>query len=288
MDSLSQDQQEPLLDYELVVADNLKTEDSSQAERARGSRRASRPKLLSPLTCLFILCAVIAVTDLCALAYMQHLWKTSYAAPGLPDLEFADPYIGLDDLYRSGLVHSPSIPPIVLAPRVCAPVFRDQPDRLTPVGTHDMWSDTWGTTSPNERHLHVNATTNTVIQFRTIDYGMEDCVLTLDLPARGQALEGNSTFLLYPASQFDVFLADTSKMLKPKTLSWRTKPSSLSFFATFTPHAGERTFISRFRCPRGSLFTFEFACADQSPCLVHTWSSQNYTWGVNIYQHQTV
>lgn len=104
--------------------------------------------------------------------------------------------------------------------------------------------------------------------------------MVIDLPARDQVLEGSSAFSLHPSSQLDVFRSDTSEVLKTKSLSWRTKPGSLTPVATVTPQAGEQTVVSRFPCPRGTLHTFEIACAGNSHCLVDVWSSQNYTWGM--------
>ncbi|GJE92357.1 hypothetical protein PsYK624_085110 [Phanerochaete sordida] len=274
MKALMHEQEEPLLPSK------------EEAMRDAPTGRMTWAPSISP--CLLVLAVIITVSDLCALAYLWHLERTTYADIGFGNLEFGDAYIGLDELYASPDIHTLEIKPIVLAPRVSAPVFRDAPDRLTPLGAHDIWSDTWGTTSPNERHLLVGPATHTVVQFRTIDFGMEDCELVVDLPAHGAALEGGAAFALQPGSRFDVFRVRTAQALQTKTLSWRTRPSTRELVTSVAPEAGARTTVARFPCPRGSLHTFEVACAGEEDCLVDVWSSHNYTWGMNIYQHQTV
>ena len=73
-------------------------------------------------------------------------------------LEYANPYIGLEELYQSGKVNSSYIEPIIIRPRISAQVFVEDPDRLAPRGEHDYWHETWGMLSPNERRLHVTPT----------------------------------------------------------------------------------------------------------------------------------
>ena len=71
------------------------------------------------------------------------------------NLEYADPYIGLPELYASGQVNSSLIDPILIRPRVSTQVFVDEPDKLAPRGERDYWHKTWGMLSPHERRLHV-------------------------------------------------------------------------------------------------------------------------------------
>ncbi|KIP09677.1 hypothetical protein PHLGIDRAFT_34312 [Phlebiopsis gigantea 11061_1 CR5-6] len=180
-------------------------------EDVRPPKGASSPpgssgRSVTWLSCVAALFAIVVVTDVATLAYMWRMYHTVFRTTDVQDLEFADPYIGLADLYASGTVNASKIEPILIQPRVSAPVYRDQPHKHTPLGERDTWDDVWGTTSPNERHLHVDRTTT----------------------------------------------------------------------------------VARFPCPRASVHTFEVACAGDAECLVDVWSSQNRTWGMDIYQHQTI
>ncbi|KAI0739368.1 hypothetical protein C8Q80DRAFT_1111114 [Daedaleopsis nitida] len=203
-------------------------------------------------------------------------------------LEYANPYIGLKELYTSGKIHASKIQPILLRPQVSAQVFVHEPTRLAPRGEHDYNIPMQGMLSPNERHLHVTPKTHTIVQFRTIDYGMEDCHLVFTLPALDTALEDHASFTMHPASRFDIFRLTTKRPVDMKVLSYSSKPQMAEKVATLQPRLDGDTLIHRFPCVWGTLHVFEIACADTSECLLDTWSSQNTTYGVNIYQHQTV
>lgn len=99
---------------------------------------------------------LVACIDLIALAYIWHMSRTVFQDKSFAEnLEYADPYIGLTELYASGKVNSSPIDPILIRPRVSAKVYVNSPDKLAPRGERDYWHETWGMLSPNERHLHV-------------------------------------------------------------------------------------------------------------------------------------
>ncbi|OCH85534.1 hypothetical protein OBBRIDRAFT_739734 [Obba rivulosa] len=202
-------------------------------------------------------------------------------------LEIASPYVGLHDLYRSGKVNASKIEPILVSPRVIAQVYRDRPERLAPVGEHDFLNQ-YGTLAPNEKHLFVNPNTHTIAQFRTVDFGMEECSLVIRLPRYDEPLEGKDPFLMDPSSTLAVYTLDVPGTLDVRMLSWRTHPARTSKLGSLIPRAGEESEVARFPCVWASLHTFEVACAIGSECLLDVWSSQNKTWGVYMYQHQTV
>ncbi|KAH9850979.1 hypothetical protein C2E23DRAFT_833742 [Lenzites betulinus] len=230
---------------------------------------------------MLVLFVIIAVTDQLTLLYMSRIMKTVYADVGTVGLEFASPYHGLAELYSSDTVSPPQLDPILNVPRVVAQVFTDRPDELAPVGEHDVFIKAFGTLSPHEKHLHVAQNTHTIAQFRTVDFGMEDCALVIRLPGENDTIEGNEPFRLDASSAFDVFRLDVSKPLDVRTLSYATRPRSREKVATVTPAAGEETQVTRFPCAWSTLHTFEVACADgvDDGCLVDVWSSQNTTWG---------
>ncbi len=110
----------------------------------------------SALTWVVALLVVVAATDGIALFYMSRIMNTVYADLGTDDLEFANPYHGLDALYSSGTINSSKIEPMQNIPRVVAQVFSDRPKELAPVGEHDLFNKVFGTLSPHEKHLHVS------------------------------------------------------------------------------------------------------------------------------------
>ena len=105
---------------------------------------------------MLALLVVVVATDAITLLYMSRIMDTVYADLSTDDLEFANPYHGLDALYSSGTIESSKIDPIQNIPRVIAQVFPDQPKDLAPVGEHDMFNKVFGTLSPHEKHLQVS------------------------------------------------------------------------------------------------------------------------------------
>ncbi|KAJ3013527.1 hypothetical protein NUW54_g1570 [Trametes sanguinea] len=228
---------------------------------------------------MVVLLVVVAATDLAALFYMSRIMSEVYADVGTAGLEYANPYHGLAELYSSGAVEPPRIAPLLNTPRVVAQVFSDQPAQLAPIGEHDLFNKAFGTFSPHEKHLYVAENTITIAQFRTVDFGMEECSLVFRLPGSGDRIESKEPFQFNPLSVFDVYRLDAPAPLDIRKLSYHTRPPVQEKVATVSPRPGEETFVSRFPCPWSTLHTFEVVCSKGSDCLVDVWSSQNTTWG---------
>ncbi|RPD54575.1 hypothetical protein L226DRAFT_260610 [Lentinus tigrinus ALCF2SS1-7] len=257
-----------------------------RADRSPSGEGERIPPLLLRLATAI---ALVACVDLFALAYIAHMFRTVFEDKDFAsNLNYANPYIGLKELYESGTVNSSEIAPVLIRPRVSAQVFVDQPNKLAPRGEHDYWDETWGMFYPDEKHLHVTPNVHTIVQFRAIDFGMEDCRLVFTLPKLGASLEDHASFSMDPSSRFDVFRLAVDRPIDVKKLSYRTKPKPVEKIATLHAQMDGDTLIHRFPCPWSSLHVFEVACAEGSECMVDVWSSQNTTLGVNMYQHQTI
>ncbi|OCH85540.1 hypothetical protein OBBRIDRAFT_784745 [Obba rivulosa] len=234
------------------------------------------------------LCAiVIGISDIFAMLYVSHLLRTLYPDPSVDNsqLEIANQYIGLADLYASGKFNASTIAPILVEPRAVGQVYRDHPDQLALIHAHEHITQL-GTVSPREQHLLVNPNTHTIAQFRAVDFGMEDCSLVIKLPNEGELLEGGLQWNMGAGSNFVVHALDAKTPLDLRKLSWRTRPARLREIARFAPRAGEESFVARLPYKWSSLHTFEVSCA--SDCLLDVRSTHNGTWGVWLYQHQTV
>ncbi|CDO69750.1 hypothetical protein BN946_scf184697.g22 [Trametes cinnabarina] len=289
----------------LCERDSLDSEDTqlnspevgSNAEKPWRSGKSSpspdadRFTAVSPLLLwLGALVLVIACTDLVALFYVGYLSRTVFQDKDFAaHLEYASPYIGLDELYASGKVNASKIEPLEIRPRISAQVFVKEPDRLAPRGERDYWHKTYGRMSPHELRLHVTPDIRTVAQFRAIDFGMEDCHLVFTLPPLSVPLEKGASIEFNPSSRFDVYRLDSERPLDVQKLSYKTRPKVVEKVASgVNPRVDGETLIHRFPCPRASLHVFEVACADGSDCLVDTWSSHNTSYGINVIEHQTI
>ncbi|TFY61698.1 hypothetical protein EVJ58_g4354 [Rhodofomes roseus] len=195
-------------------------------------------------------------------------------------LEFRSPYRGLDDLYGSGEANSSRHDPIENVPRVAAVVTNEDPEKVYPLDEHRRLS-AYGTVTPLDRHLRVSGTMHTVLQFRVMDYGMERCALALRLPF----IESNTS----KPVDLDICALDVSRQLNLRTLSWSTRPPCKNLVGTLRGGAGEEVRLPEFSCKWGELYTYEVSCAAESPaCDVDVWADRNGTWGVFMYQFQTV
>jgi len=280
-------EQSLLHEYNLDEGKHRASPDSAEPWLRKPSTLKSPRSLLSFATILLL---IVSVTDVLALVWIANIFRTHYADQDFSSLEFGNPYVGLDSLYKGGNVNTSTIEPFVRKPRIAGQVFPGNQDKLAPAGAHDAWWDEFGTFGTNERHFQVDPDTHTVLQFRTIDFGMEDCELILKLPQVGQRLDvtDDTPFLFSEPSTLDVFSLDAATPLDMRKLSYRTRPPTKEKFATVAARPGEETVVKRFPCPWGSLPTFEVACADRSDCLVDLWSTQNVTWGMYVVQHQTI
>ncbi|KAH9932590.1 uncharacterized protein B0H18DRAFT_986385 [Fomitopsis serialis] len=152
---------------------------------------------------------------------------------------------------------APTHDPIENVPRVAALVNSEEPVKVYPLDEH-RWLSAYGTVTPLNRHLRVSATMHTILQFRVMDYGMERPV-SLDLCA-----------------------VDVSHQIDPLTLSWSTRPPCRSVVGTLHGSGGEEVRLPEFSCKWGSLYTYEVSCA------AIRLRAMNGTWGVFMYQFQTV
>ena len=118
------------------------------------------------------------------------------------------------------------------------------------------------------------------MEYRTIDFGMEDCHLILTLPEQGSVLELDAYSNVSMISKVDVFLLDAEGPLDMKHLSYRTRPKvTKRLAADVQVTTGGDTLLHRFFCPTAALYAFEITCADESDCFLDVWSSQNTTYG---------
>jgi len=110
----------------------------------------------------------------------------------------------------------------------------------------------------------VDAQVSTVVQFRAIDYGMENCSVALVSAAMDVEL--------------DVWaLADDTappgrRLLDPRTLTWASRPERKAHVGVLRVAAAAADGASgetrTFACPSGSYHTLEIACASMHRCDV--------------------
>ncbi|KAF8647441.1 hypothetical protein AX14_008978 [Amanita brunnescens Koide BX004] len=171
-------------------------------------------------------------------------------------------------------------------PRSAAQVYETEPDKVSPQGDHQWLSD-FGTLAPPDRHLQVSSTIRTLLQFRVLDFGMEQCTLTLRLPGHNETLPhpfslGDENISL-KVCQLDTARTDLERV------SWNNRPRCVKDVAVLRGARGIEVQSEPLACASGSHIAFEVSCAAENPaCELDVWSNQNATWGILMYQYQTL
>jgi len=251
----------------------------------------SSHKLISWATTVIVVCAIV---DVLVLSYIYRLLATFPTVnDSASQLEIRSPYVGLSELYRSGLVKSASYEPITNVPRLAAQISRAEPDKVFPDDVHRTMSD-HGMISPGDRHLQLSREISTVLQFRTLDFGFERCSLAIRLPSLEERLPNPEPYVfrgMGDSLQVNVWaLETTQRPLDAQTLSSNRRPVRRDLLATLDVQPGVQVQLPDFHCPSGTFHAFEVTCGDDSSdeCELDVWSNQNEPWGAFMYQFQTV
>lgn len=102
---------------------------------------------------------------------------------------------------------------------------------------------------------------STIAQFRAGDFGMERCSLTISIPSLLNLEEEmnitSPSFFSDPVVFVDVWKADVEEIDRRK-LSWSTRPTKQSMFASLELGFGVSWESDEFFCRSGSYHTFTF------------------------------
>ncbi|KAJ7100386.1 hypothetical protein C8R44DRAFT_888221 [Mycena epipterygia] len=158
------------------------------------------------------------------------------------ELRYTDPYIGLS----SAVLKHPA--PITNFPGLLARVNASAPGEVYLEMPH--WASNFGTIYSEDRTFVVQSGQDSpnlpIFKFRTIDFGMETCILTL--------AKNTSAFLFPRPFTLAVWTLAARALLFPHTLALDTCPPRGELLAAL-PQTPE------FACPARTLFPFEVACA---------------------------
>lgn len=107
---------------------------------------------------------------------------------------------------------------------------------------------------------------STIVEFRTVDFRMENCKLLITIPPKLDTVSNAVTrFAVKSESILHVWRVATrspTRPINPKTLTWRTRPIRIAQIGTFTFIPGAN-FTHHFSCQSDSLHVFEFAAGNE-------------------------
>ncbi|KAF8195074.1 hypothetical protein BJ912DRAFT_900968 [Pholiota molesta] len=246
----------------------------------------------NPSTVLSMVLVLFFLLDIIAFIFIgKLLLDASQSIEGVENMEFRNPYIGLDELYGSQRINVSRYAALVNEPRLAVQISPAHPDKVFPFDVH-RWLSDFGLLSPPDRHLQVSSKSeiHTVVQFSVLDYGMENCALAIRLPLRGDTLP--HPFLLpsmLDTVPLQICEVDAKRPLKERLISWSTRPTCLRLLGVVEARIGEETETERFFCKSGSFLGYQISCAENSPqCEIDVWTNQNKTWGIFIKQYQSI
>ncbi|KAI0331102.1 hypothetical protein GY45DRAFT_663289 [Cubamyces sp. BRFM 1775] len=120
---------------------------------------------------------------------------------------------------------------------------------------------------------------STVAQFRHLDYGMEECRLTITIPTSDTGFD--PAVILRKPANVDIWFLNNSQELNPAMHgSWAPVASRIGFYTTLSLPSSDSVehMTPAFACPSGGFTTVELACATTSPdCYLDFWQRPSST-----------
>lgn len=257
---------------------------------------------------IILICTLFDALIVSYIAFQYvHLQKQSATSSSSDELELRSTYVNFDRLYGldggQQLLKPAPHEPIVNLPRAWAQVSRAEPEKV-----FEMWPESWmsehGLIPNDDRRFWVTPKVgaftfllvwrhdwitsphgtgfffgqiSTISQFRVIDYGMENCSITVAIPA----LTSSSLKSFSPSSamsdsasspnvHLEIYILKATSKLDLSTLSWKTKPARSTHLGTLVATPGTTAELSSaFECKRGTYVTVEVTCPDEDKdCMV--------------------
>ncbi|KAN0129149.1 hypothetical protein V8E53_013020 [Lactarius tabidus] len=211
---------------------------------------------------IIALCTALDIVLLISLgfSYAQSVWYPTDPA----QLDTPSTYIKYDLLYRNGTKTNSKFPPLQGLPRALAQVSFAEPDKIFP-----QWP------------------ISIVVQFRVVDYGMENCGLVLRILEFGsEAME-----IACVGSTIDVWSLAVDAKVELQTLSNRTLPRRIDRVGSFMPRYNTTEQLLNFTCESGTYHASLLACPQgvrKEDCWVDVTSTKEKPIGLYLVQHQTI
>ncbi|KAF7329193.1 hypothetical protein MKEN_00179900 [Mycena kentingensis (nom. inval.)] len=259
----------PLLrdtDYELDDRDDGYYKRERWAAAGANTRNSDR-------RAIFLLVFASLVSLMAIAINLLHRAPTPPEAPS-PTLKltYPNPYIGLELAVLPP--DAPTPKPIVNYPLLLAQVNASEPGRAYVQTPH--WDSTFGMVYPEDREVIVEDGVSTILQFRTLDFRMERCVLSLEIPSSAKAdaegLPHKRVTLSSDANaplelHFHMLDPTSTESIIPNTLSWHSRPARLDTpnadaifrLTASTPIEGALLHSASFACPERSVVGFEMS-----------------------------
>lgn len=237
------------------------------------------------LLAITILCTVLDFSMIFWDRFLRVNLRSASTSDELEPLPFQNPYLNLEILYKDPDFKGSTHDPIINNVPVIAQVSNQEHQKILP--PFQRYKSTGETRAPiYERRLIVTHELESIAQFRVLDFGMENCSLSLTVPPRNTTEDflytdlGDSVIL-------DVWSLPARHKLDLYNLSWSKLPRPRVHIGHMNVSYGKTYRMPSFQCKSQSYQTFAVSCSSPG-CLVNVTSKDIGPSGLYIYQSQTI
>jgi len=176
-------------------------------------------------------------------------------------------------------------------PRVLTQVDRERPDFVFPTDVHRNYTR-FGTLGYDDRYFLLTDSISIIAQYRTMDYGVQSCILRLYFPGNTElgADSNRTTTSGFPywtmdseSVDVDIYWLNRYELVDVKTLSYSTKPQRGELFDSVKVKRSDITPTKVFPCESDSLYSFEVVCRS-NPCRIEAWQDKVEAVGLLLIQ----
>lgn len=237
---------------------------------------------------------LLAITIVCTvLDFSMIFWdrflrvdpRSASTSNELERLPFQNPYLNLEILYKNPDFKSSAHDPIINTVPVIAQVSNRE--HQTIFSPFQRYKSVVQSKAPTyERRLIVTNELESIAQFRVLDFGMENCSLSLTVPPRNSTEDTLYTDL-GDSVVLDVWSLPARHKLDLFNLSWSKLPQPRAHIGQMNASYGKTYHTPSFQCESQSYQTFAISCSSPG-CLVNVTGKDMGPSGLYMYQSQTV
>ncbi|CAL1697622.1 unnamed protein product [Somion occarium] len=232
---------------------------------------------------LTLFCVLCTLANLIILRVEEY--RTLHPAD-LSNLRRPTQFVGLDRVKRP---FPPEDRSIVNFPFIVGLVDQSRPHSIVLNTRQDLKTDR-DIRPPEARQIQIS----TVVQFRTLDWGMESCVLTLRLPSDESFVRSNSSLSLGNGlNDVDIYRlvsnpgsSSLDTVISQHKLTYQNRPALGEKVGTVTADYGTE-WTHQFPCAIDSLHAFALVAADDSARIEWWQDKQTLEPALFISQHAT-
>ncbi|KZS89250.1 hypothetical protein SISNIDRAFT_497613 [Sistotremastrum niveocremeum HHB9708] len=194
------------------------------------------------------------------------------------DLSRPNQYPGIDKIDFTGTQYTKMVKQAT--PIQLSQVSNQEPHKVFPTGPRGHMTN-FGWVGPDDRHFVLTNEISTIGQFRTRDYGAQQCTLHFYFPEEARRpkygwedIPEVVTWDIRHHVDVNIYFLDAGEhVFNERTLNHDNKPARSHHLGTVTIGGNSTIVTERFHCETNTLYSFEFECASED-CFVDSWQDE--------------